>query len=221
MAFLNKGLKMTRMRKSLKIFAVVFVLAAVAAGGFYAVSKKPSVDEMTRGLTAYKQGDYKTALRMFRNQDLLANPEASFILGAMHYAGKGVPADENRAFLYYEKAAVLGYSPAQTTLAILYADKGEWDKAYAYAESAALRNDAEAQMLAAGWYEKGRGGRFDTHKAVRFYEMAAKNGDMNAKTALYLINKDGKIDYAPNAFAAGRWQKKIKRQKALEKKLHG
>lgn len=221
MAFLNKGLKMARMKKSLKVFTVVFVLAAVAAGGFYAVSKKPVVDEMTRGLAAYEQGDYKTALRMFRNQDLLANPEASFILGAMHYAGKGVPADENRAFLYYEKAALFNYVPAQTTLAVLLADKGEWDKAYAYAESAALQNDAEAQMLLGGWYENGRGGRFDTHKAVRFYEMAAKNGDMNAKMALLLINQNGKADYAPNTFAAGRWQKIIKKQKTLLKKLGG
>ena len=221
MAFLNEGLKMVRMKKSLKIFTVVFVLAAVAAGGFYAVSKKTPVDEMTRGLAAYERGDYKTALKAFQNQDLIANPQASFILGAMHYAGKGVQADEKRAFLYYEKAALFNYAPAQTTLAILYAGKGEWDKAYAYAEAAALQNDLEAQTLLGGWYEKGRGGRFNTHKAVRFYEMASKNGFLDAKTALYLINKNGKIDYAPNAFAARRWQKKIKKQKALEKKLHG
>ena len=212
---------MVRMKKSLKIFTVVFVLAAVAAGGFYAVSKKTPVDEMTRGLAAYERGDYKTALKAFQNQDLIANPQASFILGAMHYAGKGVQADEKRAFLYYEKAALFNYAPAQTTLAILYAGKGEWDKAYAYAEAAALQNDLEAQTLLGGWYENGRGGRIDTHKAVRFYEMASKNGFLDAKTALYLINKNGKIDYAPNAFAARRWQKKIKKQKALEKKLHG
>lgn len=219
MAFLNEGLKMARMKKSLKIFTVVFVLAAVAAGGLYAVSKKPSVDEMTRGLTAYERGDYKTALKAFQNQDLIANPQASFILGAMHYAGKGVQADEKRAFLYYEKAALFNYAPAQTTLAILYAEKGEWDKAYAYAEAAALQNDLEAQMLLGGWYENGRGGRIDTHKAVRFYEMAARNGDMNAKMALLLINQNGKMDYAPNTFAAGRWQKTIKKQKNLLKKL--
>ena len=221
MAFLTKGLKMARMKKSLKIFAVVFVLAAVIAGGFYIVRRKPVENEMTRGLIAYEQGNFKSALRAFQNQDLLSNPQASFILGAMYYAGKGVKADKERAFLYYEKAAVFGYAPAQTTLAVLYAQKGDWDNAYTYAEQAALQNDAEAQMLLGGWYEAGRGGRFNTRKAVLFYEMAAKNGMLDAKTALYLINKDGKMDYAPNSFAAKRWQRKIKRQKALEKKLHG
>jgi len=219
MAFLTKGLNMARMKKKLQIFAAVFALAVLAAGGFYTFAQKQPAPEMTRGLTAYEQGDYKPALRMFRNQDLMSNPEASFILGAMYYAGKGVAPDERRAFLYYEKAALFNYVPAQTTLAVLYAQKGDWDKAYTYAESAALQNDAEAQMLLGGWYENGRGGRADTHKAVRFYEMAAKNGDLNAKMALLLINKNGRMDYAPNVFAAGRWQKIIKKQKTLMKKL--
>ena len=219
MAFLTKGLNMARMKKKLKLFAVVFTLTAAAAGGFFAVSNKHPANKTNQGMLAYQAGDYQTAFEIFSAQNAVENPEAPFIVGAMYFAGQGVEQNEEKAFFYYEQAADFGYIPAQTTLAMLYAHKHRWDDAYAFARKAAENGDIEAQMLLAGWYENGAGRPFDMQKAVHFYELAAKNGDLNAKTALYLIYKEGKRGFPANEFAAGRWLRVLQKQKALIKKL--
>ena len=118
------------------------------------------------------------------------------------------------------KAADNGYTPAQTTLALLYMDGKEIErdtgKAIEWAKKAAESNDTEAQIMLARWFENGEHIEQDMEQAVRFYQMAAQNGDINAKIALSVIYKNGKASLPPNIYTSKRWENSIQKQKRFE-----
>lgn len=179
-----------------------------------------SYNPLERALSFYEQEDYRQATIYFAQADVMNAPEAAFALGAMNFAGKGMPVDIPKALAYYEKAAEAGYAPAQMTLALLYIH-GEnvvqdIDKGLKFAEEAAGNGDPEAQIMLARWYENGENVEKDMEKAVAFYKQAALRGDINAKTALSIIYKNGSDTILPNPYTAARWQKSIQEQKKFE-----
>ena len=196
-------------------FAVLGVLTF-----FVFKSEKQDLSPMEQALTLYKNGDYKQSMIFFAQADSFDIPEASFALGAMHFAGKGTKINIPKAMSYYRKAADLGYAPAMTTMALLYMNgegvEKNTEKAVELAEKAAERNDTEAQMMLAGWYENGEEVDQDVSKAVEYYKKAAENGDPNAKMALAVIYKDGKGNVLPNEYTAKRWEDSLKQQRKLE-----
>ena len=104
-----------------------------------------SYNPLERALSFYEQEDYRQATIYFAQADVMNVPEAAFALGAMNFAGKGMPVDIPKALAYYEKAAKAGYAPAQMTLALLYIH-GEnvvqdIDKGLKFAEEAAGNGD--------------------------------------------------------------------------------
>ena len=179
-----------------------------------------SYNPLERALSLYEQGNYQQATIYFAQADVMNVPEAAFALGAMNFAGKGMPVDIPKALAYYEKAAEAGYAPAQMTLALLYIH-GEnvvqdSDKGLKFAEEAADNGDPEAQIMLARWYENGENVEKDMKKAVVFYQQAALQGDINAKTALSIIYKNGAGTVLPNPYTAARWQESIQKQKRFE-----
>lgn len=200
------------------------LLTAFAVSGvlmfFTLKPAKQYLSPANQALTFYKEGDYKQAMIFFAQADSYDVPEASFALGAMHFAGKGTKVNIPKAMAYYQRAADLGYTPALTTMALLYMNGEHMEKnagkAVELAEKAAENNDVEAQMILAGWYENGKEIEQDVSKAVRYYTMAAENGDHNAKMALSIIYKNGKGDVLPNKYAAKRWEDSLQKQRKLE-----
>ena len=72
------------------------------------------------GHTAYKQGDYGTALREWRPLAEQGNAGAQLNLGFMYDNGYGVPQNYTEAIKWYRKAAEQGNDRAQYNLGLMY-----------------------------------------------------------------------------------------------------
>ena len=76
--------------------------------------------DFQKGLTAYKSGDYATAMREWMPLAKQGNAGAQSNLGAMYYLGLGVTQDDKTAVKWYRLAAKQGYARAQRYLGNMY-----------------------------------------------------------------------------------------------------
>ena len=82
-----------------------------------------SADKFDDASSAYKRGDYSTALRLWRLAAEQGNASAQHNLGAMYDKGRGVPQDYAEAAKWFRLAAKQGNAQAQNNLGAMY-DKG-------------------------------------------------------------------------------------------------
>ena len=76
--------------------------------------------DFQKGVDAYNNGDYATALKDWTPLADLGNVKAQYNLGLMYDMGKGVLQDYKEAVRWYQLAAEQGYSSAQHNLGLLY-----------------------------------------------------------------------------------------------------
>jgi TPR repeat protein len=113
-----------------------------------------------KGASAYKRGDYATALAVFRPLAENGDAKAQSILGLMYSYGEGVPVDHREAARWYRRAAEQSSSVAQYNLGMLYLEgKGvsrDTDKAIDWLTKAAdgghFRARSELAKLDVGSY---------------------------------------------------------------------
>jgi TPR repeat protein len=72
--------------------------------------------DFQKGLTAYKSGDYATALREWTPLAEQGNAVAQYNLGVMYRKGKGVPQNHKTAVKWYRLSAEQGDADAQSNL---------------------------------------------------------------------------------------------------------
>ncbi len=82
----------------------------------------PHSADYQKGLTAYKSGDYATALREWKPLAEQGNAGAQYNLGQMYRKGKGVPQNDKTAVKWYKLAAEQGHASAQSNLGAMYGD---------------------------------------------------------------------------------------------------
>ncbi|MEI6987062.1 MAG: tetratricopeptide repeat protein [Rhodospirillaceae bacterium] len=83
--------------------------------------EQPSdIDPFIVGRTAYDQGDYSTAQRLWTPLAVDGVPAAQCNLGSLYHFGWGVPQDFAEARGWYRKAANQRYAPAQHNLGVFY-----------------------------------------------------------------------------------------------------
>ncbi len=124
------------------LLACVLSLCSVASG-----SAGPYED----GASAYKRGDYATALRLWRPLAEEGNATAQYLIGHMYDLGLGVPQDYAVAVEWFRKAAQQGHASAQFNLGVKYAKGKGVPKDFAVAHKwftlAASRYPASAATL--------------------------------------------------------------------------
>ena len=76
--------------------------------------------DFDRGVSAYNDGDYPTALREFRLLAEQGDALAQYNLGGMYYNGRGVPQNYAEAARLYRLAAEQGNALAQFNLGVMY-----------------------------------------------------------------------------------------------------
>jgi TPR repeat protein len=76
--------------------------------------------DLQKGLEAYQQGDYATAVAWFRKSAEQGVARAQFTLGLMYDNGQGVTQDYKEAAQWYRKSAEQGVARAQFTLGLMY-----------------------------------------------------------------------------------------------------
>jgi len=144
--------------------------------------------DLQKGLDAYKNKDYATALRELKPlaenkgvSSLLYSKEDVIIaqskLGEMYQLGYGVPKDDKTAVKWYRLAAEQGHADAQYNLGWMYrTGRGvpQDDKtAVKWFRLAAEQGDADAQNNLGMWYQSGLGVIQDNVYAHMWYNIAA------------------------------------------------
>jgi len=112
----------------------------------------PAHADYDAGVTAYKKGDYRVAMREFRALAAKGVVLAYTNVAYMYALGEGVKADLGEAATWFRKAAEAGSAAAQLTLGVLYYNgegvKRDYPRAYAWFNIAATngRDDALRYM---------------------------------------------------------------------------
>ena len=78
--------------------------------------------DFQKGVSAYKSGDYATALKEFAALAEQGDADAQFNLGGMYENGQGVPQDYKQAIKWFTRAAEQGMAEAQYNLGVMYAN---------------------------------------------------------------------------------------------------
>ena len=153
-------------------FATLMSLAPIVPGG------QAQADTIDAGVTAFFDGDYAGARDAWRPLADAGDPVAQFNLGILHDQGKGVPADAEAAFEWYQSAAEQEDAAAAFNIALMYeaGDGVEPDMARAidWHRTAAEGGDLMAQVRLAEIYEDGLGVEPDAAEAAKWYERAAE-----------------------------------------------
>ena len=113
--------------------------------------------------SSYAKHNMKKGIKRL-NDAAVTNPQAMYLLGALYEAGKGVEKNMAEAVSYMQKAADMGYGPAECALADMYYEGRGVDRNYgkavewyAKAEAQGRLNENAARRYAA-CYENGWGG---------------------------------------------------------------
>ncbi len=136
------------------------------------------------------------------------NPAAEFLVGVRYTEGQGVPADLEKAAVWYQKAANKGLPPAQYRLASLY-EKGrgvekDMAKARAWYSQAAQAGNAKAMHNLAVLYAEGGGEEPDYAKAAMWFESAANYGVKDSLFNLGILYAGG-IGVDKDLVASYKW----------------
>ncbi|MBT6256314.1 MAG: sel1 repeat family protein [Alphaproteobacteria bacterium] len=76
--------------------------------------------DIEKGITAYENKEYATALKLFRPLADDGDPEAQYYLGNMYRNGEGVPTNKARAVVFYSLAIDQSNAEAQHNLGLMY-----------------------------------------------------------------------------------------------------
>ncbi|SEP38205.1 TPR repeat [Rhodospirillales bacterium URHD0017] len=146
--------------------------------------------------SAYKRGDFATALQLVRPLADAGNSRAQTYLGIMYDNGQGVPQDDAQAVAWYRKAAGQGDPRAQTNLGAAYEsgrgvarDLGQAIELY---RKAADQQDVAAEYILGRMYATGRGIPQDYGQAAEWFRKAADHGNAGAQFNLGFLYGEGR-----------------------------
>ena len=210
---------MARQRATLygTLVCALLVLLAVAAtaGSAWAVT-------FDDGQHAYRDGDYATALQIFRRLAERGNATAQDALGRMYARGEGVPQDKAEASRWFKMAederngftaynrgdfptALRIYRPlaergqvfAEYTIGLMYANGQGVPQDYAEAlkwhRKAAEQGEARAQFSVGVMYFKGFGTAQNRAEAFKWYLRAANQGEPTAQYNVAAMYAKGEV----------------------------
>lgn len=128
------------------------------------------------GYAAYDKGDHVTALRLLQPLGEQGDARAQAVLGAINYAGRGVPRNDAEAVRWFRLAADQGDPSAQFRLGLMYSDGDgipqDQAEAARWYRLAADAGYAQAQYNLALLYTAGEGVAQDNVAAYMWFNLA-------------------------------------------------
>lgn len=155
-------------------FLAVFMLSSATA----------LAADLEKGLAAFAEGDYETALAECQPLADEGNVEAMFCVGRMYANGFGVPMNDELALKWYGLAAGEGHPEALYNLALMHANG--WGVAMNDVPAAGFYRLAAgfgwipAQAAMGYCYKHGSGVEKDLVKAYMWFDIAAHHGNLSA-----------------------------------------
>jgi TPR repeat protein len=155
---------------------------------------QPALADFAKGLGAYLEGDYATAMQEFRPLAEQGHALAQFSLGVMYNNGQGVTKGYKTAVKYFTLAAEQGHAGAQSNLGVMY-EKGQgvtqdYKTAVKYYTLAAEQGLALAQSNLGMMYVTGQGVIQDYARAHMWWNIAASQGSEEAMKARDIMAKN-------------------------------
>lgn len=147
---------------------------------FFAVASSTALAGLQEGISAYKNGNYPSAINELRPLANNGNAVAQYWLGVMHSDEKGVQRDDQQAMSWYQKAAEQGNTEAQLSLGQMYSDgkggKRGSQQAMKWYQKAAERGNVEAQLNLGLMYFNGEGAPIDLIQSCKWLNIASTRG---------------------------------------------
>ena len=108
---------------------------------------------LRRGATAFEDGDYQTAIDLWRPLAEAGNAEAQFNLGEMHYLGRGMDQNYPEAMTWFLQAARGGNGMACLRLGMMFSSEQgvelDFVEAYKWIRLAQARDTKNAELARA------------------------------------------------------------------------
>jgi len=134
-------------------------------------------DPMQDAKTACNEGDYASALGLYRPLAERGAADAQYGLGAMFYRGQGVARDFGEALHWFRLAAEQGHADACNSLGVMYYEGSGTPKnageAFKWFRLAAEQGRAAAQYMVGIMYFNGTGTSQDFVNAYKWVTLAA------------------------------------------------
>lgn len=172
--------------------AVLAIMAVLWAGPV------PAGPAFTEAYSAYKAGNRKKALAIWRAEADKGHADAQWVVGNMFVSGDGMARpDPERAAFYYQRSAEQGYLEAQVSLATLYrlgrGVERDPETAARWLQTAAAAGHPVAQSDLGDIFYGGENGEVAINRADAFawYGLAARNGVALAQLRLAQMYLEG------------------------------
>ena len=148
------------------------------------------------------------------------DPKALNALGIHYGTGQGVKLDSVKSFGYYQAAAALGMSTAQSNLAFMYLNGEGTEKdpalAFTWARKSAAAGDMQGLAFVGYLLGTGTGVERDLKEAAYCYLLAARRGNVKAQHTLATIYSDG-IGIPVDRRQARLWRERAREAQAAQK----
>lgn len=169
------------------------------------------------GLTEYTDNprdiQNKLSLVLLRHSASSGNTDSLVSLGRIYLGGKDVTQDYETALAFFEAAANAGDAEAKYLLGLMYYSGlgvvEDRQKARLLISEAAHKNFAKAQVEYGSLFLIGSGGTVDMTAALKWFRLAAKNGDQHANEYAELTEDIIQLSRIGNSArqASKRWMK--------------
>ena len=168
------------------------------------------------GIDIYNNGDYSTALNVFRIEAENGSAEAQYYMAALLSCGDriqdGIQHDSVASLAWLKKSAAQNYAPALYKMGqlLIIGDHPTQDyvEAVGYFQKSAELGDDQAQYSLGQLYELGMGTSRDFVKTVRWYRASAAQGNVHAQHELALRLAETGENGTPNYTEAIQWMEK-------------
>ena len=142
------------------------------------VAPPTAAQNFYKGMEAYRQADYGTALREWEPLAVRGDEIAQYNMGVLYDSGLGVPVDKSRARLWYRKSAEQGFAQAQNNLGRMFymgdAVPPDYARAAAYFRKAAAQGIAFSHFFLGMIYTGGGPGvKADPIQAYKWLSIAS------------------------------------------------
>ena len=209
-------MKASILRNSFAAILATLLTAAVFTG----CGQKES--DLDKGLAAYNQKDFKTAVGHFASAAEQDDAEAQYRLAMCYAEGKGVEQNNAKSFEWTLKSAKLGNAKAQCVVGMCYiggnevqkdeAEGKKWiEKSIPGLRVAAEQGDADAQAYLGACYGDGVGVGQDADLSRKWIRAAAEQGHSTSLLSLGMMSLQDQ-----NVIEAVEWFRKAAEAESVE-----
>ena len=136
--------------------------------------------DLGKGVNAYSNGDYATALKEWTPLAEQGNADAQYLLGLLYQGGIGVPQDDKTASKWFTLSAEQGNAHAQTEIGKMYNNgtgvPQDYKTALKWFILGSEQGNTMAQINLGSMYEYGMAIHQDYVKAHMWYNIGASSG---------------------------------------------